>query len=424
MIPRRYFAEQGNSGSGDLRHGAHAPDMTIQVPVGTVIREISREGDEERHWHEEEEDGVDMEDRKWLRWERYFQVTSAKPFEEKYFKAAERLLRREKRWATRTPTFEEIPPVTYDLSKPTEKPLLLAKGGQGGFGNPFFAGVMGFRQPRIASRGLIPYTSVFEVELKILADVGLVGFPNAGKSTILRALTGRRAEVASYQFTTLNPQVGVVRVWDDGTWGSGGVSLVGDSGVVEDTWRERERDNASRAMGEYAPRPRTERVREARELDADVDGQRLEAYRFTISDNPGLLPQASENVGLGHSFLRSIERSKALAYVLDISRPEPEKDLIGLRNELEAYKAGLAANGAVVVLNKGDMADEAAGKEKVARVKEVIKDLEEDMSVVVLSGKFGLGLDKLVKGLGARVQAVRRAEEEKERAEDEAQFIV
>jgi GTP-binding protein len=426
-LPRRYLADQGRNGGRDVRHGQAGNDLIITVPVGTVVTEIAREGDEEAHWARMEQLGIEMEDRKWDRWERWFQISHSNPFDENYYTAAERLLRREKKWATRTPTFEERPPIVLDLDKPTKEPILIAPGGTGGMGNPFFAGVVGYRQPRFSSRGLVPYTSTFELELKILADVGLVGFPNAGKSTILRALTGRRAEVAGYQFTTLNPQVGVVRVWDDGTWNTGSGSNVGDSGVVEESWKEKEKDTARRSEGKYAPLQRAPRVRDLRSVETRSEGdagsglqrEKIEAYRFTISDNPGLLPQAAENVGLGHSFLRSIERSLALAYVLDISRTDPDQDLLGLRAELNAYKPGLADKAAVVVLNKGDEADEQAGKEKLAKVKAAVAEMEEAqggrVKVVVISGKYGLGLDRLVRILGGRVEEVReQMEREKE----------
>ena len=428
-LPRRFLADQGRNGGRDVRHGQAGDDLLISVPVGTVVTEISREGDEEAQWARMEEMGIPLEDRKWDRWERWFHISNSDPFSEDYYTAAERLLRREKKWATRTPTFEEKPPVVLDLDQPSPEPILLAPGGTGGMGNPFFTGIVGYRQPRFSSRGLIPYTSTFEFELKILADVGLVGFPNAGKSTILRALTGRRAEVAGYQFTTLNPQIGVVRVWDDGTWNTGSGSNVGESGVVEESWKEKQRDKEQRLKGDYKPLQRAPRKRDLRSIDqGSVDErEKIEAYRFTISDNPGLLPQASENVGLGHSFLRSIERSLALAYVLDLSRPDPAQDFKGLKEELENYKEGLSGKAAVVVLNKGDEEDKAIGKEKFDSVKRMVEELEEDgkVSVIVISGKYGLGLDKRDNIKGTRGQEARaeerRLKEEKEREKEETQ---
>ena len=377
--------------------------MLLTVPIGTVVRETKRQGEEEKTWEEEEELDLDKESRRRRRWERVFVTHPGMGMEERDYKEAETRLRRERRFSNTTPTFEEDPAVIHDVEKEMIEPVLLARGSQGGLGNPFFANVSEYRAPRIASRGFQPYSSTFDLELKLLADVGLVGFPNAGKSTLLRGLTGRRAEVAGYEFTTLNPQVGVVRVWDDGSWG-GGVGEEGDGSIVEESWRERERDDAAREKGEYIPLPRGPRFREK---------DQIEVSRFTISDNPGLLPHASDNIGLGHSFLRSIERSLALCFVLDITRPVPVSDLHVLRNELETYKAGLAEKGAVVLLNKGDEVDKAVGKERLESVQRAVKSLEGDMEVMVLSGKYGLGLGKLVKILAERLEVARREDQTK-----------
>lgn len=376
--------------------------MVLTVPLGTVVREVKREGEAEKIWEEEEGLGLDKEERRRRRWERAFVTHPGLGVDEADYKEAETMLRRERRFSVVTPSFEEELAELHDVEREIKEPILLARGGQGGLGNPFFAGVSEHRAPRIASKGVQPHTSTYELELKLLADVGLVGFPNAGKSTILRGLTGRRAEVAGYEFTTLNPQVGVVRVWDDGSFGGGVTSLGGDEGdrpVVEESWRERELDQAARDRGEYVPLPRTQR-----------DGQKVEATRFTISDNPGLLPQASENVGLGHSFLRSIERSLALCYVLDFTRPDPASDLLVLHGELEAYKSGLAKKGAVVVLNKGDEVDEELGRKRLVGVRKLVEGMEEKMEVLVLSGKYGLGLERLVDVLAKRVEEARKKE--------------
>lgn len=334
--------------------------------------------------------------------------------EESDYKEAEILLRKERRFSNTTPSFDEESAIVHDVDKEIQEPIILARGGQGGLGNPFFATVSGYRAPRIASKGLQPYSSTFELELKLLADVGLVGFPNAGKSTLLRGLTGRRAEVAGYEFTTLNPQVGVVRVWDDGSWGGGCVSASeGDEGggtIVEESWKERERDEAARERGDYQPLPRGPRIRTPHDRDlssVSLDREKIEVLRFTISDNPGLLPQASENVGLGHSFLRSIERSLALCFVIDLTRSDPASDLHVLRGELEAYKPGLSRKGAIVVLNKGDEVDESLGKERLDSVKMAVETVDGKMEVIVLSGKYGLGLERLVETLASRLRMVR-----------------
>lgn len=252
----------------------------------------------------------------------------------------------------------------------------------------------------------------FELELKLLADVGLVGFPNAGKSTILRALTGRKAEVAGYSFTTLNPQVGVVRVWDDGTWGAvvtGGAEEANDTSIgdrvgiiVEESEVERARDAARLESGEYIPPPSRG--------SPNAHG-RIERLRFTISDNPGLLPQASANVGLGHTFLRHIERCLLHVYTLDLGRQDPADDLRVLREEMEEWQEGLSERDAVIVLNKGDDVDEQVGRERVDAVEKAVKAQGLGWQVVTVSAKFGLGLGKLVDVLADKMEDKRLEQE-------------
>lgn len=375
------------------------------MPVGTVIKEMRRETEEERIAKEEELLNLTPEDMRKRRRERMFVKHPMGEIEEVDYEDAEMTLQKEGRYSrSRAPkTVEAIEAIDLDISKPLTEPLLLSAGGTGGLGNPHFhvpSSGNAPTLPRLASRGHTPATLTLTLELKLLADVGLVGFPNAGKSTILRALTGSKAEVAGYQFTTLNPQVGVVRVWDDGTYG--GVA----GGVVEESWKERAAEKIS-----DLPRERRER--------------KVESMRFTISDNPGLLPEAHQNYGLGHSFLRSIERSLALCYVLDLTRADPGSDLRALVRELEEYKAGLGGKSRVVVVNKADEVNEVIGRERLTGVREAMEEIKGDHEVelVTVSGKYGLGLDTVVNTLARHVSSAREiqaAEEARLAAEAEA----
>lgn len=173
--------------------------------------------------------------------------------------------------------------------------VVVAHGGKGGKGNACFA-TSGNRAPRQAEPGEEGEERHLKLELKTIADAGLVGYPNAGKSTLLRALSAARPKVAPYPFTTLHPIVGVVEYPDFG--------------------------------------------------------------RLTVADIPGLIEGAHRNVGLGHAFLRHIERTHLLIYVLDMAGVDgrtPWEDFRHLQNELELYMKGLSGRPAVIVANKMDL---------------------------------------------------------------------
>lgn len=495
-VGKRAIGEQGGAGAGGYKNGKRGADVVIDVPVGTVVRELRREGVEVAWARQDREEGVgvdagvdedvdvqaqvqDAEQRRRRRRERFFILHPNATAREEEMRHAEDILRREG-FFRRTPTAEQQPLMHLDISSPLSSPLLLAAGGRGGLGNPHFQ-LPHRPSARIASRGLQPPTQTFSLELKLLADVGLVGLPNAGKSTLLRKMTNRKAEVAGYAFTTLNPQVGVVRVYDDGTW-------TGAEGVVRESEEERGEAERKRREGEYEMTPKEAAAAAAAaaatsgqtELSAPYDSpltssssssspspsappptlalapatrtstrthDRLETTRFTISDNPGLLPRASENVGLGHSFLRSIERSLALVLVVDLSRPDPAGDVRALRYELEAYKPGLAGRAVAVVLNKADEVDEGEGRGRVEAVRREVAGVDvgvgvgakagaeglevgegmeggeqnevaqggregqggNECEVLVMSGKYGLGVERLVRLLAGTVER-RRAE--------------
>ena len=170
-----------------------------------------------------------------------------------------------------------------------------AQGGKGGLGNVHFV-TSQRRAPRIATPGTEGQQAHLELELKTIADVGLVGYPNAGKSTLIAAISDAHPKTAPYPFTTLYPVVGVVQFPD--------------------------------------------------------------FMRYTVADIPGLIEGAHENVGLGHEFLRHIERCRVLVYVLDTAGVDdrlPWVDLTALRQELELHQAGLSSRPGIVVANKMDL---------------------------------------------------------------------
>lgn len=174
--------------------------------------------------------------------------------------------------------------------------VVVARGGAGGWGNARFATSTN-RAPRIAQRGQEGEEARLLLELKLLADVGLVGLPNAGKSTLLRAISGARPKVAGYPFTTLEPVLG----------------------VVERGWRT-----------------------------------------FVVADIPGLIEGAHEGAGLGLDFLRHIERTRVIVHLVDGSRPDPVADYRTVLRELREYGRGLEGRRSVLAVNKVDMPEVAA----------------------------------------------------------------
>ncbi|OJA20339.1 hypothetical protein AZE42_10291 [Rhizopogon vesiculosus] len=445
-IPKRIRGAAGANGQGTWQNGKNAPPTIIKVPLGTVLRELLP-GDPRRakdEWEAEEEglEGLGPEDRRaklrddrWVHYPRYADDNINRDV----FKQAEASLHREeraRRWARKQ---RALSPINVDLDKTEEvvisddAPLgtgrqewlgqLVARGGSGGLGNPHFLSPIN-RSPKFATRGHEGERITLSLELKILADIGLVGMPNAGKSTLLRALTGGRAktEVASYAFTTLNPIVGVIRVAEDGTFEG---ALQGER-VFEETAIEEER------LRECELSETEDQDQLLRSEDTSDAEQRTghhfdihETFRFTVADNPGLIARASENVGLGHSFLRSMERSLALVYVVDFSRPDPWDELRDLKDELEKYLPGMSDKAHMVIANKADLlggdgdqkaVDEA--REKLRRLEEYVKtemvvktaDGERILDVIPASAKLSQNTKKVVRLMQNYVQQARTAQ--------------
>ena len=214
--------------------------------------------------------------------------------------------------------------------------VLVARGGRGGLGNVHFATSV-HRAPRHAQKGEPGEERWLRLELRLIADIGLVGLPNAGKSTLLAALTAADPKIAAYPFTTLEPQLGVVDL---------------------------------AALEPADPR------------------------RPTIADLPGLIEGASSGAGLGHAFLRHVERTRLLAHVVDLSAPDPEADFRLIREELGLHDPGLLEKGALVVANKVDLpqAREALPAFRAARA-------SEGLEVVAVSARERIGLEDLVRVL-------------------------
>lgn len=223
--------------------------------------------------------------------------------------------------------------VIVDMSGDNKRFLLLA-GGRGGCGNQHYA-TSTMQAPKYAQPGQPARELELALELKVIADVGLVGFPNVGKSTLLTKVSNARPQIANYHFTTLNPHLGVVDL-------------------------------------------------------PDADG-------FVIADIPGLIEGASEGVGLGFEFLRHIERTRVIIHIVDAAGTEgrdPVKDVYAINKELENYNPAMAKLPQVIAANKVDMIFTEEGYDPVSVLKNEFEPM--GISVYPISALSGKGIRELL----------------------------
>ena len=225
--------------------------------------------------------------------------------------------------------------IMADMS--TEEDVVIARGGRGGWGNAHFATAT--RQvPRFAKPGLPGETFNLILELKLLADVGLIGFPNVGKSTLISVVSEAKPKIANYHFTTLVPTLGVVRVGEDNS--------------------------------------------------------------FVMADIPGLIEGASEGVGLGHEFLRHVDRCRLLIHVVDVSGIEgrdPVDDFEKINYELQNFDPDLAKRPQIVAANKSDLATE----EQISSFRSYIE--EKGLEFFAISAATKKGTKELVYAVARRL---------------------
>ena len=222
--------------------------------------------------------------------------------------------------------------VIADMSGDNMRQVIL-KGGRGGLGNQHFATAT-MQVPKYAQPGKPAQELVVTLELKVIADVGLVGFPNVGKSTLLAHVTNAKPKIANYHFTTLSPNLGVV----------------------------------------------------------DLDGS-----GFVIADIPGLIEGASEGVGLGHEFLRHIERTKVMIHLVDAASTEgrdPIEDIYKINEELRAYNEEISKRPQVIAANKIDAIYAEEGEDPVQKLKDEFEP--QGIKVFPISAVTGQGLKELL----------------------------
>jgi GTP-binding protein len=241
-----------------------------------------------------------------------------------------------------------------DLAAPGER-VLVAKGGRGGRGNARFVSSTN-RAPRRTEPGEPGEERQLRLQLKLLADVGLVGFPNAGKSTLISRISAARPKIADYPFTTLVPNLGVVSLTDDRS--------------------------------------------------------------FVVADVPGLIKGAHEGHGLGHQFLRHIERTKVLVHLVDVSGAsgrDPVDDYETIVDELGRFSAGVAAKPQIVAANKIDAVNDAA---ELRRLERHVRKRKRPFFRI--SGVTGEGVDALLEALWREIAAVRAGAADEDALEPDA----
>jgi GTP-binding protein len=265
---KHFSAKKGGHGQGAKKTGKSGEDITIQLPIGTEIYEIDEEGNR----------------------------------------------------------IQKLADITTDRER-----VLLTRGGKGGHGNAYFATAT-YQAPRKAEKGKQGEEKYLELVLKLMADAGLVGMPNAGKSTLISKISSAHPKIASYEFTTLEACLGVVRV--------------------------------------------------------------DEIHSFTIADIPGIIKGAHAGKGLGDRFLRHIERTKLLLFILDISSQNPYEQYQTLQSELHLYDSDLDRRDFLIILNKIDLISRDDGK---AKIMGIIQQFPEDLrdKIIAISALQGEGLDEL-----------------------------
>ncbi|MBS1990256.1 MAG: GTPase ObgE [Cyanobacteria bacterium SZAS LIN-2] len=244
--------------------------------------------------------------------------------------------------------------VIADLTKAGEK-VMVAQGGYGGVGNTELA-TPTTRAPHFCEPGEPGITRKLELTLKLLADVGIIGLPNAGKSTLLAAVTRAKPKIADYPFSTLEPNLGVVKL-DPGQQKSG------------------------------------------------LDG-------FVLADIPGLIEGASNGVGLGHKFLRHVERTRLLIHMVDITSENVLADMETINRELALYDQHLSSLPQMVALNKCEMMLEEEAEEIKATLE---KHLKGEVPVYLISAYARQGTSELIAAAGRMVEEARQAEKQIER---------
>ena len=325
----RLLAEKGEAGLGKGMDGHAGKDLVVKVPCGTLVwksRPASPPSEPAAS-----EDGPRTGSRPVL-----LSSASRRPLLRRSGGEQAVEIDLEAQGDTPATTRLEKSELVVDLTEHDQK-FVLCQGGRGGLGNRNFA-TAARQAPRFAQPGEPGEEGEFLLELRLIADVGLIGYPNAGKSTLLTAISQARPRIAPYPFTTLHPQIGIVEYPD---------------------W-----------------------------------------HRITVCDVPGLIEGAHRNVGLGHAFLRHIQRCKVLVLLLDMAGADgrqPWDDYANLLRELELYDPSLLERPRLVVANK---MDEPVAEENLKKFKRKIRKTP----VLPIAAAFDQGIERFKENIREAVQ--------------------
>jgi GTP-binding protein len=333
----RLIAPGGDAGMGKGMDGHAGKDLIIKVPCGTLVWKLpSAKPVEKIEDEDDDDDEAEQENKNPM----FGTSTGKRPLLRRAAsgRAMEIDLSKDDADAEKLSVVSAKGELVADLTQHGQQ-FILCKGGRGGLGNRNFA-TAARQTPRFAQPGEPGDEGDFLLELRIVAEVGLVGYPNAGKSTLLTAISRARPKVAPYPFTTLHPQIGIVEYAD---------------------WK-----------------------------------------RLMVCDVPGLIEGAHKNVGLGHKFLRHIQRCKILVLLLDMAGTDNRKpwdDYKQLLSELELYDPALLEKPRLVVANK---MDEAVAEKNLKEFKRKIKNF----SVLPISAAFDQGMEKFRDAVREAVEEV------------------
>lgn len=356
-VRRTYVAGNGKPGTASQLDGKSGLDVILEVPVGTTMRWIPDPVEVREQLRAADDDigkvrmGVHVTGKNDIQLMRgdyvpgegwhYKEKSEEYHLERQFFNELnEQVKEYDREVIAEELVFDRFPLGGLDFSEPTDKPMLVMRGGKGGMGNMHFL-TQNVRNPRFSKRGRKGLDAHFILELKLIADLGLVGLPNAGKLTLLRAISAARPRVGHWEFTTLQPTIGTIFT----------------------------------------------------SIDRDP---------FTVADIPGIIRDASENRGMGMDFLRHIERSGGLVFVVSLESASPVADLCLLKEEIGARR--MHGKQVMVIATKADLVNDAG---RFHELREFV-GAQEGWRCVPVCAPRGENIDECIRMMGDIAAATKR----------------